>query len=63
MVNLTTAGRIIFGAAIAEIGLQTMYVRDFPYMLLPPNHTSVPGLVPLAYVFGAMFALPAYALF
>jgi uncharacterized membrane protein len=57
MPNLTTAGRIIFGAAIAEIGLQTMYVRDFPYMLLPPNHTSVPGLVPLAYVFGAMFAL------
>jgi uncharacterized membrane protein YphA (DoxX/SURF4 family) len=57
MPNLSTAGRIIFGAAIVEIGLQTMYVHDFPYMLLPPNHTSVPGLVVLTYVFGALFAL------
>ncbi len=56
MIKPATAGRICYGAAITEMGLQTIYVRDFPYMLLPPNHTSAPALVALAYIFGALFA-------
>jgi uncharacterized membrane protein len=56
MIKPVTAGRICYGAALTEMGLQTIYVRDFPYMLLPPNHTSATGLPALAYVFGALFA-------
>jgi uncharacterized membrane protein len=57
MRNLSGIGRIFYGISIAEIGLQTIYYHDFPYMMLPPNHSAVPGIVVLAYIFGALFTL------
>lgn len=32
-------GRIFYGIAIAATGFLTIYYRDFPYYLIPPNHT------------------------
>jgi uncharacterized membrane protein YphA (DoxX/SURF4 family) len=57
MVNISRIGRIFYGAAITEMGLQTIYYKDFPYMLLPPNHTAISGLAILAIIFGVLFAL------
>jgi hypothetical protein len=57
MGNLSKAGRIFYGIAIAGIGFQTIYYSDFPYMLIPPKHSWIPGLVMLAYIFGAMLLL------
>jgi uncharacterized membrane protein len=57
MRNVSNIGRIFYGLAIAGIGLLTIYYRDFPYMLIPPKHSWVPGLVMLAYISGGMFIL------
>jgi uncharacterized membrane protein YphA (DoxX/SURF4 family) len=57
MGNIAKAGRIFYGIAIAETGVQTIYYRDFPYMLLPPNHLEIPGFVILAIISGIMFIL------
>ncbi len=57
MRNLPVIGRIFYGIAIAVMGLQTIYYSDFPYMLIPPKHSSIPGLGIIAYVFGAMLIL------
>ncbi len=57
MGNISNIGRIFYGIAITEIGLQTIYERDFPYMLLPPNHSLLPGLSILAVISGLLFAL------
>ncbi len=57
MINLSHLGRIFYGIAIAGIGFLTIYYRDFPYMLIPPKHSWIPGLVILAYIFGAMLML------
>jgi hypothetical protein len=57
MGNLSKTGRIFYGIAIAEIGLQTIYYRDFPYILSLPQHFPVPGRVVLACIFGAIFTL------
>ena len=57
MRNLSKIGRIFYGIAIAEIGVQTIYCHDFPYMLLPPNHISIPGLAILSYIAGILFVL------
>ena len=57
MVDISKPGRIFYGIAIAEIGLQTIYYKDFPYMLLPPNHTAIPGLAIIAIIFGLLLAL------
>jgi uncharacterized membrane protein len=54
MGNLSGPGRIFFGIAITGIGFLTIYYRDFPYMLIPPKHSWIPGLVILAYISGAM---------
>ena len=54
MRNLSGIGRIFYGSAISETGLQTIYYHDFPYWLLPPKHSWIPGLVPLAYISGAL---------
>ena len=54
MRNLSGIGRIFYGSAIAETGLQTIYYHDFPYWLLPPKHSWIPGLVPVAYISGAL---------
>jgi len=57
MRHLSIVGRIFFGIAIAGIGFLTIYYGDFPYMLIPPNHSWIPGLEMLAYISGSMFIL------
>ena len=39
------------------MGFQSIYYHDFPYMLIPPKHSWVPGLAILAYVSGALLIL------
>jgi uncharacterized membrane protein len=57
MGNLSNVGRIFYGIAIAGIGFLTIYYNDFPYMLIPPKHLWIPGLVMLAYISGALLIL------
>ena len=57
MGKLSNIGRIFYGIAIAEAGFQTIYYNDFPYWLLPPKHSWIPGLVMLAYISGIMLIL------
>ena len=57
MRNLSNVGRIFYGIAIAGMGFLTIYYADFPYMLIPPKHSWIPGLVMLAYISGAMLIL------
>jgi len=55
--NLSDIGRIFYGLAIAGMGILTIYYRDFPYMLIPPKHSWIPGLVLLSYISGSIFIL------
>jgi len=57
MENISKIGRIFYGMALAEIGLQAIYCRDFPYMLFPANHSSIPGLAIMAVIGGILFIL------
>lgn len=57
MGNLSGVGRIFYGIALAGMGFLTIYYKDFPYMLIPPKHSGIPGLVMLAYIFGALLIL------
>ena len=57
MRNLSNIGRIFYGIGIAVIGFLTIFYRDFPYMLIPPKHSWIPGLTILAYISGAMLML------
>lgn len=57
MESLSKTGRIFYGVAIAEIGLQAIYNRDFPYILSLPAHIGIPGHVALASIFGILFTL------
>ncbi|MFI5162493.1 MAG: hypothetical protein ACHQHN_14530 [Sphingobacteriales bacterium] len=57
MRNLSAIGRIFYGTAIAEIGLQAIYDRDFPYMLMPPNHSAIPGFVVIVAISGVLLML------
>jgi len=57
MRNLSNVGRIFYGIAIAGIGFLTIYYSDFPYMLLPPKHSWITGLVMLVYISGVMLML------
>ena len=54
MVNLSNVGRAFYGIAIAAFGVLTICAKDFPYMLIPDNHTWIPGLSILAYVTGVL---------
>ncbi len=45
MKDLSSAGRIFYGIAIFGIGFLTVYYNDFPYMLIPPKHQGIPGIV------------------
>jgi hypothetical protein len=64
MGNLSNIGRIFYGIAIAGMGVQMIYYRDFPYMLLPPNYSLIPGITVFAFVFGILFILAgAYIVF
>jgi len=55
MRNLSSIGRIFFGVSVAIMGLLTIYYRDFPYMLIPPKHSWIPGFVVL--ISGAILVL------
>jgi uncharacterized membrane protein len=57
MGTVSNIGRVFYGIAIAVTGFQTIYYNDFPYMILPPNHLWIPGLVVLAYISGIMLML------
>jgi len=57
MGNISKIGRIFYGIAIAETGFQTIYYHDFPYMLLPPKHSWVPGFAILAFISGIILIL------
>ncbi|MES1215231.1 MAG: hypothetical protein ABUT20_06935 [Bacteroidota bacterium] len=56
MKNLSAAGRIFYGIAIAGMGFLTIYYHDFPYMLIPP-HKRIPGLATIASICGALLLL------
>jgi hypothetical protein len=57
MGNLSAIGRIFYGMAVAETGLQTMYYQNTPYWLLPPKHSAIPGFILIADVFGLLLVL------
>jgi len=57
MEKLSNTGRIFYGTAIAVIGLLTIIYKDFPYMMLPPNHSSVPGFAIIVFISGLSFVL------
>jgi len=57
MGSLSKIGRIFYGMAMVGIGFQIIYYHDFPYWLLPPKHSWIPGLVMIAYIFGILFVL------
>ena len=57
MRNLSNIGRLFYGAAIAEMGVQTLYYNKFPYMLIPEKHSWVKDLVVLTYLSGILLLL------
>ncbi len=57
MPNLSATGRIFYGIAITGIGLLTIFYRDFPYMIIPPQHSWIAGLTAVAYIFGVLLLL------
>jgi uncharacterized membrane protein YphA (DoxX/SURF4 family) len=54
METLRSTGRIFYGIAIAGLGLQTIIYSRFPYMMVPPKHSEIPGVSILIYLFGAL---------
>jgi hypothetical protein len=57
MSHLTKIGRIFYGTSIGVLGFLTIYYNDFPYMLIPPEHIWMKGLVIFAYISGALLFL------
>lgn len=57
MGKLSAIGRIFYGAGMAGIGFMSIYYRDFPYMLIPPEHSWIPGLPIAACITGALLIL------
>jgi hypothetical protein len=57
MLKLSDIGRVFYGVAIAGMGFLAIYYRDFPYMLIPPKHSGIPGLIMFTYISGAILIL------
>jgi uncharacterized membrane protein len=57
MGNLSNIGRIFYGIAMAAMGLLTIYYRDFPYFLIPPNRAWITDHVLLVDLFGTLLFL------
>jgi uncharacterized membrane protein len=57
MGRLSGVGRIFYGIALAGIGIQTVYYKDFPYIIIPPHHSWILGLSVIAYFSGVMLIL------
>jgi uncharacterized membrane protein len=55
--NLFNAGRIFYSIAIAGMGAQCFYHKEFPYMLIPPNHSSMPWFTMVVYISGTLLIL------
>ena len=62
MGKLFKIGGIFYSVAIAAFGLEMIYNHDFPYMLLPPNHSRIPGVTVLAIISGGLFVLAGVGL-
>lgn len=54
---LSGTGRVFYGISIAAMGLITLYYRDFPYMLIPPDRSWIGSHVIWVYVAGALLFL------
>ena len=50
-------GRIFYGTAIAATGLCTVCYHDFPYYLIPPDHTWISGHPIVVYLSAAFLLL------
>jgi len=57
MKNLSDIGRIFYGIAMAEMGVQTIYCQDFPYFMPPPVHPGKAGMIILTVIFGIMLTM------
>jgi len=57
MRNLSDIGRIFYGIAMAEMGLQTIYCHDIPYFMLPPVHPGKTGVIILTLILGIVMTL------
>jgi uncharacterized membrane protein YphA (DoxX/SURF4 family)/uncharacterized membrane protein len=57
MINLSSFGRICYGIAIAGMGIQTIWVHSFPYILPVPENAPKPVELILAYMFGTLLTL------
>jgi hypothetical protein len=55
--RLAVTGRIFYGVAIAAIGLLTIYYRDVPYFLLPPDHSWLNGHLLSVFLAGVLLLL------
>jgi uncharacterized membrane protein len=62
MGKLSRMGRVCYGLAVIETGLQTIYYHDFPYWLVPPKHAWIPGISIIAYISGALVAAAGLAI-
>jgi hypothetical protein len=57
MGKLTSVGRIYYGFAMAGLGCQAIFYSRFPYMMVPPKHSWIPGITFIIYLFGALLLL------
>ena len=57
MRKLSDLGRIFYGISITVMGLQTIYYKSFPYMLLPQPELQFPGHLQVIYISGALLIL------
>jgi uncharacterized membrane protein AbrB (regulator of aidB expression) len=57
MEKLCKTGRIFYAVAIAAMGFQTIYFKDFHPYLLPPNHSWLHAVAVPACIFGALLIL------
>jgi uncharacterized membrane protein len=62
MAKIAEVGRVFYGVAIAVLGFQTIWFKDFAYMLIPPEHATLPGFIILTYVSGALLLLAGTAI-
>jgi hypothetical protein len=57
MGKLSSIGRIFYGIAMAAMGFLTIYFRDLPYMLIPPEHSWISDHVIGVYISGTLLGL------
>jgi uncharacterized membrane protein len=57
MRNLSAIGRIFYGISMAAMGVRTIYYKDLPYMLIPPEHSWLSSQAIAVYTAGALLLL------